>query len=362
MTLDELRRHIDAIDAELLALLNRRADLVHKVGEVKRESGAEFYAPEREELLLRALARLNKELNGLLTEEAMRAIYREIMSASLAIEKPLTIAYLGPEHTWTHQAALQKFGASLHYSSQSSIADVFSEVSRGRADYGVVPIENSTEGAVSHTLDVFVDSDHLHICAQILLRIDHNLAGNGSIDGITQIFSHSQSLGQCRQWLREHLPSVELTPVSSNTRGAELAASTTGAAAICGDLAAAHYGLTILERSIQDIADNTTRFLVIGKTTSPPTGNDKTSVMFSIQDKAGALYLALEPFHRLKLSLSKIESRPSRRKAWEYFFFVDVEGHCEDTRLIDALTELRKHCSFVKILGSYPNNGPVAAD
>ncbi len=361
MTLDDLRREIDLIDAELLAALNRRASLVHKVGEVKRESGAEFYAPEREEQLLRALARRNKAIGGLLTEDAMRAIYREIMSASLAIEKPLVIAYLGPAHTWTHQAALQKFGASLVYTPQASIADVFSEVSRGRSDYGVVPIENSTEGAVSHTLDVFVDSD-LRICAQVLLRIDHNLAARCLLSEVQQIFSHSQSLGQCRQWLREHMPSVELTPVSSNTRGAELAANTDNAAAICGELAAAHYGLNILERSIQDVADNTTRFLVIGRTTSPPTGNDKTSVMFAVPDKAGALYSALEPFRRLKLNLSKIESRPSRRKAWDYFFFVDVEGHCEDSGVIDALTELRSHCSFVKILGSYPNNGPVSSD
>ncbi len=361
MTLDELRKHIDEVDAQLLVLLNRRADLVHRVGEVKREHGSEFYAPEREEQLLRSLAKKNRELQGLLTEEAMRAIYREIMSASLALEKPLTIAYLGPEHTWTHQAALSKFGASLRYSPQSSIADVFSEVSRGRADYGVVPIENSTEGAVSHTLDVFMDSD-LRICAQILLRIDHNLAARGPLSQVRQVFSHSQSLGQCRQWLREHLPTAELVPVSSNTRGAEIAANTANTAAICGELAAAHYGLTILERSIQDSASNMTRFLVIGKTTSPPTGQDKTSVMFSIQDKPGALYSALEPFHRLKISLSKIESRPSRRKAWEYFFFVDVEGHCEDAQLVTALDELRNHCSFVKILGSYPNNGPSASE
>jgi chorismate mutase/prephenate dehydratase len=361
MTLDELRKQIDEVDAQLLILLNRRADLVHQVGEVKREHGSEFYAPEREEQLLRSLAKQNRELNGLLTEEAMRAIYREIMSASLALEKPLTIAYLGPEHTWTHQAALSKFGASLRYSPQSSIADVFSEVSRGRADYGVVPIENSTEGAVSHTLDVFMDSE-LRICAQILLRIDHNLAARGPLSQVRQVFSHSQSLGQCRQWLREHLPTAELVPVSSNTRGAEIAANTANTAAICGELAAAHYGLTILERSIQDCAGNMTRFLVIGKTTSPPTGQDKTSVMFSIQDKPGALYSALEPFHRLKISLSKIESRPSRRKAWEYFFFVDVEGHCEDPQLITALSELRKHCSFVKILGSYPNNGPTPSE
>ncbi len=357
MSLDDVRKEIDVVDSELLAALNRRADLVHRVGEIKRESGTEFYAPQREESILRNLAARNRELGGLLNEHALRAIYREIMSASLALEKDLTIAYLGPEHTWTHQAALQKFGASLKYSPQSSIADVFAEVSRGRADYGVVPIENSTEGAVSHTLDVFMDSD-LRICAQILLPIEHNLATRCNLDAVVKVMTHPQSLAQCRQWLREHLPTAELVPVSSNTRGAEAAAKEEGVAAICGELAATHYGLRILERSIQDHPDNATRFLVIGKNTSPRTGNDKTSLMFSVQDKAGALYSALEPFNRLRLSLTKIESRPSRRKAWEYVFFVDVEGHCEDAALIEAVTDLRQHCTFVKSLGSYPNTDP----
>jgi chorismate mutase/prephenate dehydratase len=350
MPLSDIRKKIDAIDAKLIALLNERADLVHEVGEVKKKEGTAIYAPEREEALLRSLVAKSK---GRLPASAIRAIYREIMSASLALEKQLTIAYLGPEATWSHQAARQKFGASVDYAAQSSIAEVFNVVARGKADYGVVPIENSTEGAVNYTLDVFMDSE-LKICAQFLLKIENNLIAKIPRGEIRKVYSHPQVIGQCRQWLRHNLPGVDLIEVASTTHAAELASKEPHAAAIAGQMAAEVYGLKILETGIQDSPDNTTRFLVIGHATCPPTGDDKTSLMFCVQDKPGALFSALEPFQNLKINMSKIESRPSKRKAWEYFFFVDIEGHAQDKKLVKALAGLGKHCSFLKILGSYP--------
>lgn len=358
MKLPEIRKKIDALDDQLLKVLNERADLVHEVGLVKRAEGTEIYAPEREETMLRALVEKNAALQGRLPEKSIRAIYREIMSASLALEKDLTIAYFGPEATNTHQAARSKFGASVNYTPQVSIADVFDVVARGNADYGVVPIENSTEGAVNHTLDVFMDSE-LRICAQILMKIENHLVAKIPREKIRFIYSHPQVFGQCRNWLRQNLPDAELIEVSSTPRAAELAATEENAAAITGMMAAECHGLQVIAPSIQDIATNTTRFLVIGRTASPPTGDDRTSLMFCVQDKPGALFHALEPFNRLKISMSKIESRPSKRKAWEYFFFVDIDGHASEENVTQALDELAKHCTFVKILGTYPKSPVV---
>jgi chorismate mutase/prephenate dehydratase len=349
-SLEEIRTEIDKIDTELLRLLNERADLVHEIGAIKRNAGLPIYAPEREESLLQALTQKNK---GRLPGDAVRAIYREIMSASLALEKDLTIAFLGPEATWTHQAARSKFGLSVKYAAESSISDVFARVTRGTADYGVVPIENSVEGAVNHTLDVFMDSE-LKICAQILLRIRNDFLSKWPREQIKKIYSHPQVFGQCRQWLQENARGVELLEVSSTTRAAQIAATEPEAAALGSSMAAEVYGLQVLEPSVQDSPNNTTRFLVISPSGCPVTGSDKTSLMFSIQDRVGALYSALEPFSRLKLSMSKIESRPSKRKNWEYFFFVDVEGHIEDPVVAEAVKELAQYCTFVKVLGSYP--------
>lgn len=354
MPLDEIRRSIDAVDNQLLRLLNERASLVHQVGEVKRAQGLEFYAPEREDALLQNLVRKNAELNGLLPPEAVRAIYREIMSAALALETDLRIAYLGPAGTWTHQAALLKFGHSVRYLAMPNFADVFDAVARKQADYGIVPIENSTEGAVSHTLDLFADSP-LRICAQILLPIEHALLCRGPRSGIRRFYSHPQVFGQCRAWLHKHFPTAERIEVSSTTRAAELAAAEEGSAALGGKLAGELYGLAVIEESIQDSATNTTRFLVLSHRTCPPTGNDRTSIMFAVKDRPGSLYEALKPFNEFSINMSKIESRPSKKRDWEYFFFVDVLGHCEDPKLVSALGELERHCSFIKILGSYPN-------
>ncbi len=353
MNLDEIRRQIDQVDAELLDLLTRRADLVHQVGQIKKRDGLPIYAPEREELLLRRLVEMNK---GRLPEHAVRAIYREIMSAALALEDDLKIAFLGPEGTWTHQAAIKKFGHSVSYSPQANFADVFDQVTRRKADYGVVPIENSTEGAVSHTLDLFVDSP-LRICAQILLRIDNCLMAAIPRESIKTIYSHPQVFGQCRQWLHRHFPEVGLIEVSSTTTAAHLARQNAGegAAALGGSLAAELHSLEILEHSIQDRATNTTRFLVIGEKTCPPTGKDRTSLLFAIHDRPGSLVRALQAFDHFHVNMSKIESRPSKQKDWEYIFYVDLAGHCDDPAVREALGELEKHCSLVKLLGSYPD-------
>src|ERR1700739_3938467 len=315
LSLEQIRQRLDEGDTKLLELLNQRADLVHEVGVVKKQAGLAIYAPEREEALLQGLEKKN---TGRLPAAAIRAIYREIMSAALALEKGLTIAYLGPEATWSHQAARAKFGASVDYSPQGNIADVFDQVTRRRADYGVVPIENSVEGAVNHTLDLFMDSE-LKICAQILLRIENNFLSNEAKEKITKIYSHPQVFGQCRKWLEANAHEMEWIEVSSTTKAAEQASRETGAAALAGAMAAEVYGLEILERSIQDSPNNPTRFLVISHATCPQTGADKTSLMFCIQDRVGALYSAIEPFNRLKLSMSKIESRQSKRKTWDNY-------------------------------------------
>ncbi|MBK1881337.1 prephenate dehydratase [Luteolibacter pohnpeiensis] len=355
MNLEDIRIQIDAIDRQLLDLLSSRADLVHEVGVVKKRDGLQIYAPEREEALLRRLIDMNK---GRLPEKSIRAIYREIMSAALALEDDLKIAYLGPEGTYTHQAAIKRFGHSVNYAAQPNFSDVFDQVARRLADYGVVPIENSTEGAVSHTLDLFVDSP-LFICSQILLRIENGLMASIPREEIKTLYSHPQVFGQCRSWILKNFPDADLVEVSSTTKAAQLARDNAhlGAAALGGALAAEIYGLNLLEESIQDRATNTTRFLVIGEKPCPPTGNDRTSILFAIHDRPGSLVNALKAFDQFQINMSKIESRPSKRKDWEYIFYVDLAGHCEDEKVAEALEELRKHCSVVKLLGSYPDSG-----
>ncbi|HUI08474.1 MAG TPA: prephenate dehydratase, partial [Verrucomicrobiae bacterium] len=318
---------------------------------IKEVSGEEIYAPEREEAVLRRVVEKNE---GPLTEESLRAIYREVMSSALALEKPLVIAYLGPQATYSHMAAVKKFGASLRYEPLPNITDVFTDVAKGRADYGVVPIENSTEGAVTHTYDVFVDSE-LKVCAQIVLPIRHNLMAVCPRDQIKKIYSIAQVFAQCRQWLQLNLPHAELIEVSSSTRAAEIAKTEPNAGALASSLAAELYGLRIHDANIQDSSENVTRFLVIGRKYPPRTGNDKTSIMYAVQDRVGALHDTIASFKKFKINMTKIESRPSKKKAWEYYFFVDFNGHCDDARVKKALAELAKHTMFVKILGSYPN-------
>jgi chorismate mutase/prephenate dehydratase len=351
MNIPEHRKAIDKLDAQIVKLLNERTKHVLRIGDIKLKAGQEIYAPHREQAVFNRVCKLNQ---GPITCESLRAIYREIMSSALSLEKSMTIAYLGPEATFTHQAAIQKFGASLRYSAQKTIADVFTEVSRGRADYGVVPVENSTEGVVTHTLDMFVESD-LKIVAQIILRIQQCLLSRFKKDEIKKFYVHPQTLAQCRIWLQKNFPDAEVIETSSNARSAEFAAKEKNSAALAGVLAAEKYHLPILDYGVQDNSANATRFLVLGRQCSPATGKDRTSLMISIAHEVGALHNALAAFRRYKLNMTKIESRPSKRKAWEYFFFVDCDGHFSDRKVSKAIADLERQCNFVKVLGSYPN-------
>lgn len=351
MNIPEHRKAIDKLDAKIVKLLNERTVHVLEIGAIKLKAGEEIYAPHRERSVLHRLCKLNK---GPITNESLRAIYREVMSSALSLEKTMTIAYLGPEATFTHQAAIRKFGSSLHYASQRTIAEVFSEVSKNRADYGVVPVENSTEGVVTHTLDMLADSD-LKIVAQIILPIQQCLLSNARRNQIQKIYVHPQTLAQCRGWLQRNFPDAELIETSSNARSAEFAAREKNSAAIGGSLAGEKYGLRIQEQDVQDNAINATRFLVLGRQCSPPTGRDRTSLMLSIADQVGALHKALGAFRRFRLNMTKIESRPNKRKAWEYFFFVDCDGHMTDKKVANAIEQLGQVCNYIKVLGSYPN-------
>jgi chorismate mutase/prephenate dehydratase len=350
MMLKALRKRIDNLDKKIIQLLNMRARISLHIAKLKRRQGKSIYSPDREREVLRRIAILSK---GPLNSSSLEAIYREIMSSSLAVDETLKIAYLGPQATFTHIAALKRFGSQLKYIACDSIPDVFLEVERDNADYGVVPIENSTEGAVTHTLDMFVDSD-LQICSQVILDISHNLLANCPKDEIKRIYSNPQVFGQCHVWLQKNLPQAEEIEVSSTTRAAQIAAKEKNSACIASLLAAKLYKLEVIDRDIEDSPHNITRFLVIGKSEVLETGSDKTSIMFSIKDRVGALHDMLIPFQKYKINLTKIESRPSKKKAWDYYFFVDLEGHRDNARVKKALAELENKCTYLKVLGSYP--------
>ena len=350
MNLDHLRDQIDSLDEEIVRLLNERIRVVQAIGEAKKESGAEIYVPSRERAVFEKIKRLNE---GPLPEESAHAIYREIMSAALALETEMKIAYLGPEATFTHQAARSKFGASVEYIPAATISEVFDRVQNRTADYGVVPIENSTEGAVTHTFDQFATTS-LKICAEIYLPISLTLLSKVEREQVRVIYSKQEVFGQCRTWLQTHLPEVELSPVESTTKAVQLAMETEGSAAIASAMASDMYGIEVLANGIQDMQGNTTRFLVIGQNFSASTGDDKTSVVFGVKHAVGALHEALSVFKADEINLSKIESRPSRNKAWEYYFFVDVDGHAEDQPVAKALEDLQGHCTLMTVLGSYP--------
>ncbi len=358
MDLENLRKQIDAIDLEIIERLNARVRLAGEVGKAKQKQGSPVYVPSREEAIFERLVASNP---GPLTPAALKAIYREIISASVSLQKQIAVAYLGPEATFTHQAALKNFGSSLRFQPCATIPDVFTAVERGEADHGVVPIENSTEGAVFHSLDMLVDTE-LKIVAQVFLPIEHCLISREPLDKIELIFSRDQALGQCRDWLRRNLPTAQLQEIHSTAEAVGRARETPGAAAVASRLAADLYGVPVVVAGIQDKADNVTRFLVLGKNVSPPLGGkrDKTSLVFSLHDQPGALLRALEPFSSRGVNLSKIESRPSRQKAWHYYFFIDCLGHWEDPAIQEAVAALRSECPFVKWLGSYPNTNHSA--
>lgn len=350
--LKELRDRIDSIDDHILDLLNERAKLAQEVGKIKIGQKSEFYVPSREKAIHDRLAANNP---GPFPNEAISKVFREIISASLSLEQPLKVAFLGPQATFTHVAAMQQFGLSAQLLPQKSIPAIFDEVIRDRVNYGVVPVENSTEGIVSHTLDMFMESD-LKIIAEVLLEISHDLLSvSGNMEEIRKVLSHPQALAQCRHWLEENLPDVPLIDASSTAQAAQAAVEDPSIAAIASGAAATLYGLKVVKKKIQDQASNFTRFLIIGKKTPPPCGKDKTSVMFRIKDEPGILYRMLEPFSKRQLNLSKIESRPLKKKAWEYIFFLDFDGHVSEERVMAAIEELRGYCQFLKVLGSYPS-------
>lgn len=351
MNLKSLRSKVDRLDEKIIRLLNERARISLLIGRVKLKEKRAVYSPDREKEVLQ---RLNKLSRGPLFATALEAIYREVMSSSLSLEKPLTIGYMGPQATFSHQAALKKFGASVKYRAVDNISDVFNEVEKQNCDYGVVPIENSTEGVVTHTLDMFMDSD-LKICAQILLEVSHHLLSNSPKAKIKRIYSNPQVFGQCRIWLESNLPKAELVEVSSTSKAAQIAAKEKGAACIASLLAAQVYKLKVMAKDIEDSPHNLTRFLVIAQNDVRPTGDDKTSIMFSIKDRIGALHDMLVPFRKYRINLTKIESRPSKKKAWDYYFFVDLKGHRLDRKVKQALVELEEKCKYLKILGSYPD-------
>jgi len=351
MSLSKLRKKIDAIDAKMVALLNERARMSMAIGKEKLRDKKGIYAPNREREVLRRIKALSK---GPMTQEAFEAIYREIMSSSLSLEKPLSIAYLGPKASFTEMAARSKFGSQVQYVSCASIAEVFQKVERKDCDHGVVPIENSIEGAVTHTFDLLVDSD-LKICSQILLEISHNLLSKTTLDKINVVYSNPQVFGQCRNWLQANLPQAECCGTASTTQATLMALKNKRSAAIASELASKVYKLRIVKRGIEDLAHNITRFLVISIEDVPPTGNDRTSLLFSIKDKVGALHDMLVPFARYKINLTKIESRPSKKRAWDYYFFVDIDGHRLDKNVQKALSQLENKCKYLKILGSYPD-------
>jgi len=348
-----IRARIDDLDRRIEELINERAVAAQEVARVKMASDpdAVFYRPEREAQVLRDVKARNA---GPLGDEAMARLFREIMSECLALEMPLRVGFLGPEGTFTQAAALKHFGHAVGTVPMAAISDVFQEVESGNCHYGVVPVENSSEGVVSHTLDMFMNSP-LQICGEVTLRIHHNLLGTSpDTTALSTVFSHQQSLAQCRAWLDRHLPSVERVPVGSNAEAARRARERPGSAAIAGTMAAELYGLQVLVPNIEDDAGNTTRFLVIGRQSVPPSGDDKTSLLLSTRNEAGGLHRLLEPLARHGISMTRIESRPSRRGNWDYVFFVDINGHRDDPAVAPALGTLQAEAGMYKELGSYP--------
>ena len=353
-SLDAVRARIDAIDRRIARLLNERAAGARQVARIKAAENADetpvFYRPEREAQILK---RVMAENTGPLADRDLWRLFREIISCCLSLEQPLTVAYLGPPGTYTEAAAVKHFGHFALNRAQNSIDEVFHEVESGTAHCGVVPVENSTEGMVNHTLDCFMTS-RLRICGEVKLPINHAFMSLETPDGITAVYSHEQSLAQCRRWLDRHYPNIARTPMVSNAEAARVAARTKGAAAIAGEMAAERYGLRVIANNIEDATDNETRFLVIGDQAVGPSGKDKTSLLVSTRNEAGALYRILEPFRQHGVNLSHIETRPSRMSNWSYIFFIDFDGHEETEGIAAMLDEVRSVATEVRSLGSYP--------
>jgi chorismate mutase/prephenate dehydratase len=348
--LDRLREQIDQVDARILESLNERARLARAIGTLKV---GQAYRPEREAQVLRRVKEAN---TGPLSGETVALLFREIMSACLALERPITVAYLGPRGTFSERAALKHFGLAADAVPAASIDEVFREVESGAADFGIVPVENSTEGAVGRSLDLMPQT-LMKVCGEVIVRIHHNLMARvppSDLAQVRRVFSHGQSLGQCHEWLNANLPHAERVAVASNAEAARRAAEEEHSAAVAGEMAAAHYGLTIMHANIEDEPNNTTRFLILGDYQPKPSGRDKTSLVLSARNRAGAVYEMLTPFATRGVSMTKFESRPSRVALWEYFFFVDIEGHRDDPQVAEALAEVARIAGYLKVLGSYP--------
>jgi len=348
--LNQLRRKIDKLDRDLLKLIDQRAKLALEIGELKEKAGQEVYSPEREE---QVITQVLQTYNGPLSQLCIRSIFRELMSGTRSLQKSLRVAYLGPEYSFSHLAALEKFGQSVTYVPVGSIEAVFEAVNRGHVDYGLVPIENSTDGRIADTLEMFTRMP-LRICAEVRLRIHHNLLAKCSQAEIRRVYSRPQALSQCRTWLSKNVPNAQLIDVASTATAAKLAQTEPNAAAVASRQAAVHYDLDIVASNIEDFEHNVTRFAVIGEQTPPRTGHDKTAIMFHIPHKPGALADALMAFKRNKVNLTWIESFPSRKAEQEYLFFVDFEGHQEDAKVKRALNALRRQSEQLVVLGSFP--------
>lgn len=349
-TLKELRSKIDKIDHQLVELLDKRASLAKSIGKRKMADGVSFFDPSRQKSIIDKVLKLS---NGSFPTEELKMVFTEIMSTCLNLEKKLSIGFLGPEATFTHLAAVNEFGSACDLVSYNSIYDIFLAVANDWVNFGVVPIENSTGGIVHDTLDRFLEFE-VRITSEIIIYIRHNLLSKYSLKQVKKVYSKDQALRQCSIWLRENLPQAELVESPTTTQGVLLAKQQSNAAAIGTELASRMYGLPIVARSIEDSKDNYTRFLVIGKIAPPHSGKDKTSIMFSLKNKPGALHSALKPFAEEGINLSKIESRPTRQRAWEYVFFVDLDGHILDDKVKRTLRKVARHATFLTVLGSYP--------
>ena len=357
--MEALRAGIDGVDDEIVRLLDRRARLARRIGEIKQENGLEAYAPARERAVLDRVATLGA---GDFPKRGLQAVFREIISSSISLEARLKVAYLGPEATFTHEAALRSFGASVELEPQTTVAEVFTRVERGEAEHGIVPVENSMEGAVTHTLDELMNSP-LKVCGEVYLPVSQNLiSSEPALDRVRVVCSHPMALSQAAAWLRHHLPGARLEEVESTAEAARRAAREPGAAAVGSVLAAEAHHLNVLARSIQDARTNATRFIVLGRAWAGRTGRDKTSVVFSVKDRPGVLRDALAAFAEEGINLTRIESRPSRKRAWTYVFFADFDGHPEEERVQRALAALEEHCPYVSLIGAYPAVSPEMLD
>ncbi len=348
--LDPLRRQIDAIDAKLVELLNERAKVVVQIGKLKQQNNAPIYAPDREKVVLEKVRRLNR---GPLPDRCLEAVYRELMSGSFALEKPLRIAYLGPIGTFSHAASVRKFGSSVEYVPLDEIPSVFEEVIRGHADYGLVPVENSIGGGIVDTLDAFLSSS-AKICAEVLITIHHNLLAKEPWEQIKKIYSKPEVFTQCRHWLASTAKGRDIQPAASTSRAAELAATEPGVAAIGSNIAGEIHGLRMLFENIEDNPDNVTRFFVIGREAARRSGDDKTAIMFTTANKPGALAEVLDVFRENRINLANLQQRPSKKVNWEYVFFIDAQGHSDDVNMQSAIEQAKQHCLQLTVLGSYP--------